>query len=216
MSLWQEFITHEGREVTKWTQYFFPYERHFSRWKNTSLTFLEIGVASGGSIQMWQKYFGPNATIIGIDIMPKCKSFESPNVHVRIGDQSDPDFLDSIISEFGVPDVILDDGSHQQNHIIQTFEYFYPKMHKNGVYMVEDLHTSYWPEYGGGLKNPNTFMEYTKTNLDKLNAVHWRQPYQEDVITNETLAISVYDSIVCYEKGNVSWKKPIQMRPGVV
>lgn len=210
MSLWEEFITHKGREVTKWSQYFFPYERHFSKWKNSSVTFLEIGVASGGSLQMWQKYFGPNATIIGIDIMPQCKSYESPNVHVRIGSQSDYNFLDSVIDEFGVPDIILDDGSHQQNDILNTFEYLYPKMHKNGVYMIEDLHTSYWPEYGGNLNHPGSFVEYTKKNIDKLNAVHWRQDYHKDSFTEETLSISCYDSIICYEKGNVSWKKPIQ------
>lgn len=55
----------------KWAHYFPIYERHFSWYVNKSLTFLEIGVARGGSLQMWQRYFGPLAKIVGIDIQER-------------------------------------------------------------------------------------------------------------------------------------------------
>ena len=137
------------------------------------------------------------------------RELEEPGTFVRIGDQSDIQFLESLVDEFGVPDIILDDGSHQQHHIIDTFNFFYPKMHKNAVYMVEDLHTSYWPEYNGGLKKPNTFMEFTKDCLDKINARHSRGALVPDYITMETSSISIYDSIVCFEKGDVWWTEPL-------
>ena len=64
MSLWQDFLNNDRRVIQKWTHYFPVYERHFSPWRNKSLTFLEIGVSRGGSLQMWQRYFGPMAKII--------------------------------------------------------------------------------------------------------------------------------------------------------
>jgi hypothetical protein len=70
---------------------------------------------------MWSRYFGPLATIISVDVDPECKQYEKHNVNVRIGDQSDPAFLQSIIDEFGVPDIVLDDGSHMQEHINSSF-----------------------------------------------------------------------------------------------
>ena len=116
MNLWQDFLLNQDKRIHKWVHYFPIYERHFSSWRNKSLTFLEIGVAGGGSLQMWQRFFGPLARIIGIDINPKCVEHSAPGIFVRIGDQSDPKFLKEIIEEFGVPDIILDDGSHKMHH----------------------------------------------------------------------------------------------------
>jgi hypothetical protein len=211
MSLWTDYLSHKGRTVTKWSQYFPAYERHFQTWKDKSITFLEVGVAQGGSLQLWRKYFGPKSKIINIDINGGCSSLQEPGTFVRIGDQGDINFLQQLIDEFGVPDIILDDGSHQQNHILQTFNFFYPKMHKNAIYMVEDLHTSYWKEYGGGLKKENTFMEFTKDCLDRINAVHTRGELPQDYISKETSCISIYDSLVCFEKGDVWWKEPLSI-----
>jgi len=150
MSLWQYFATQSRQKATfKWTQYFPIYERYFSEWKNKSLIFLEIGTYKGGSLEMLRNYFSPLAKIISIDIDPGCAKLQSYGTFVRIGDQSDSKFLQSIVDEFVVPDIVLDYGSHQQKHIQATFDFFYPLMHKNSIYMVEDLHTAYWEEYGG-------------------------------------------------------------------
>jgi hypothetical protein len=206
MNLWQDFSTHDGRLMHKWTQYFPVYERHFSPYQNKSLTFLEIGVARGGSLSMWQRYFGPMAKVVGIDILPESKVAEAPGIFVRTGDQSDERFLQSVIDEFGVPDIVLDDGSHQMSHLVKTFNFLYPKMPKNAVYMVEDLHTAYWDEYGGGLGKADTFIEITKKFVDQLNADHTRGKVVPDLITRQTFGISFYDSVVVLEKGDV-WRK---------
>lgn len=206
MNLWQDFLTNDEKIIHKWAHYFPIYERHFATWRNKSLTFLEIGVFRGGSLQMWQRFFGPMARIVGIDIDPQCKKHESPGIFVRIGDQSDPAFLQSVIDEFGAPDIVLDDGSHRMEHITCSFEFLYPKMHKNAIYMVEDLHTAYWEEYGGGVNRSDTFIEIAKTCIDRLNADHSRGKIPSDFITRQTFAISFYDSVVCFEKGDVYWK----------
>jgi hypothetical protein len=206
MNLWQDFLTNDQRVIHKWVHYFPIYERFFSNWRNKSLTFIEIGIGQGGSLQMWQRFFGPMAKIIGIDINPQCKAYESPGIFVRIGDQSDHVFLAEVIDEFGSPDIVLDDGSHQMEHILSSFEFLYPFMYKNAIYMVEDLHTAYWEEYGGGIDNSGTFINFAKDCIDRLNADHSRGRLTPDLITKETFGISFFDSVVCFEKGDVWWK----------
>ncbi len=206
MTLWQDFLTHDGYPIDKWAHYFPIYDRHFSWYANKSLTFLEIGVARGGSLQMWQRFFGPLAKIVGIDIRERSKSYEAPGTLVRIGDQADEQFLQSLIDEFGVPDIVLDDGSHQMGHIAKTFNFLYPRLPKNGVYMVEDLHTAYWDEFGGGVSKPETFINLSKQYIDRLNADHSRGQVVPNFITRQTFGISFYDSVVVFEKGEV-WSK---------
>lgn len=206
MNLWQDFLTNDQRIINKWVHYFPIYERFFTPWRNKSLVFIEIGVNQGGSLQMWQRFFGPMAKIVGIDINPQCKDCEAPGIFVRIGDQSDYSFLSEIIDEFGVPDIVLDDGSHQMKDIASSFDLFYPLMYKNSIYMVEDLHTAYWEEYGGGIDKPDTFINFAKDCIDRLNADYARGQIEPDLITRETFAISFFDSIVCFEKGEVWWK----------
>jgi hypothetical protein len=210
MSLWQDFLTNDGKIIHKWVHYFPIYERHFAWYRNRSLTFLEVGVSKGGSLAMWQRYFGPLARIVGIDIDPRCKAHEAPGIEVRIGDQSDEGFLRSVMEEFGVPDVVLDDGSHRMDHITSTFKYLYPLMPKNGVYLVEDLHCAYWPEYGGGLSEPGSFINLAKDFVDRLNADHTRGAVIADLITRQTFGISFYDSVIAFEKGEVFRKEAPQ------
>jgi len=183
----------------KWTHYFPIYDKHFGPWRNRTLTFLEIGVLRGGSGSIWSKFFGPMTQIVGLDIDHACKAHETKQYQIRIGDQSDPLFLQRVIDEFGVPDIVLDDGSHQQDHIYNSFCFLYPRMHLNSIYMVEDLHTSYWPSHRGSLTDPTTFMNRTKGYLDQINQMHNQIPI--DPVVKDTFCISVYDSIVVFEKG---------------
>ena len=153
MDLWADFLKNDGRMINKWTHYFPAYERHFARFRNLSTTMVEIGCGRGGSLQMWKRYFGPFAQIVGIDIKAVCKKFEGRvKIAVRIGDQADPAFLKSVVDEFGPIDIVLDDGSHQMQHMAASFEFLYPRLQRNGVYMVEDLHTCYSSKFGGGYK----------------------------------------------------------------
>ena len=67
--------THAGHVVNKWKHYFEIYDRHLSRFRDREITVLEIGVAGGGSLEIWRKYFGPKAKIVGLDINPDCSRF---------------------------------------------------------------------------------------------------------------------------------------------
>lgn len=205
--LWTDFINNEDKKLcTKWAHYFPIYERHFSKWQDRTLFFLEIGVFEGGSGPIWSKYFGPLATVVGIDIDPRCKSYETEYFKVKIGDQSDHKFLQEIIDEFGVPDVVLDDGSHMMNHVWETFRFLYPKMGLNSVYMVEDMHAAYWEKWGGSRTDPQTFVNRSKAYVDQLY-VHHDKRIEPDPLLKDTFSINFYDSIVVYEKGRPFMRK---------
>ena len=207
MSLTQYFRTNAGRPIHKWAHYLPVYERHFARFRDRSIFFLEIGSGQGGSSQMWKNYFGPLATIVTVDIRPECLAFEDEQVRVRIGDQADPHFLGSLVDEFGCPDVVLDDGSHIMEHVKATFNYIYPRCNREAVYLVEDMHTAYWPAWGGGLRKPGTFIEEMKNLIDELSAEnpHNAEQGAGDMPSSEvgrcTRSIAFYDSIVVLEKG---------------
>jgi hypothetical protein len=213
MSVWNSLVQAKNNAPTlKWWQYFAIYEKWFSEWKNKSCTFLEIGCFKGGSLKLWRNYFSPLTKIISIDIDKECANTAIPGTFVRIGGQSDTKFLQSIIDEFGVPDIVLDDGSHQQEHITKSFEFLYPLMPKNAIYMVEDLHTAYWQEFGGG--GNDSFIEFAKKCTDNLNAEHSRGSIAKNYITEQTLGIHFYDSIIVFEKGDV-WIKNQFLSPFV-
>ena len=164
--------------VHKCHHYFDIYERHFSKYRISNPVIVEIGVAQGGSLEMWNHYFDGKCTIYGIDINPACKRFETlfPNVKIFIGDQNNIEFLNWLKSQIPKIDILIDDGSHINSHIIKTFEVLYENITPGGTYLMEDLCTSYWNDYDGGLLRPGTIIEYLKTLIDKLNAKH--QKYQ--------------------------------------
>jgi cephalosporin hydroxylase len=203
MSLWDIFDAHNGKKISKWKNYFSVYERYFQPWKNKTFTFLEIGVQGGGSLQMWNTYFGSQATIIGIDTNANCQQHEdiNNNIHVRIGDQKDTVFLQNILDEFGIPDIVLDDGSHLPEDQRSSFEFLYPKLLPTGCYLIEDAHTSYWANCYGGLNEPGAFINYSKRLIDQLNADWTEGAIVPDDFTRQTNSISFYDSMVVFEKG---------------
>lgn len=198
--MWRDFLTNDDLLIHKWTHYFPIYERHLERFRNLDITLLEVGVSHGGSLGLWKRFLGPYAKIVGIDINDKCTAAATDQISVRIGSQNDTKFLNSVITEFGIPDIIIDDGSHQMHHINITFDFLYPKQPKNSIYIVEDLHTAYWKEYGGGLGNVNSFIERSKGFIDLLNADHAQGQIEPDNFTKTTSAIHFYDSVVVFEK----------------
>lgn len=205
MNLYHDFRTHLGRPTHKWLHYFPFYERHFGAWRNRTVTVLEIGVFQGGSLELWANYFGPLATVVGIDTDPAAAAMAAPNVHVRVGSQTDTAFLAQIIEEFGAPDIVIDDGSHRSADIKTTFQYLYPQLSKNGIYLVEDVHTSYWKEFGDPAEG---FVESAKRMIDQLNADHSRGATEPNFITRHTLGVSFYDSLIVFERGSIPTKTP--------
>ena len=82
------FYEHEGKLIHKWDNYFEVYDRYFSKYQGKKVNILEIGIAHGGSIQLWKKYFGVQVHVYSIDINPACKSLEEENTTIFIGTQN--------------------------------------------------------------------------------------------------------------------------------
>jgi 23S rRNA U2552 (ribose-2'-O)-methylase RlmE/FtsJ len=195
------FRKNEGRVIHKWIHFFDVYDRHFSRFRNKEITILEIGVSQGGSLQMWKDYFGPKAKIYGIDVNPQCKGLEEVNIKIFIGSQSDRKFLQEVKQSMPKVDILIDDGGHTMEQQIVTYEEMFDHVKDNGVYLAEDLHTSYWLRYGGGYQRKGTFIEYSKKFIDYLNAHHSEQRrLKVNNFTESVDSIHYYDSILVLEK----------------
>ena len=164
------FRQNTGRLIHKWHHYFEIYDRHFARFRGQPVQIVEFGVSQGGSLRMWRDYFGPQAQIVGVDINPNCSQFEEPGVRIVIGDQEDRAFLRSLAQTLPRIDILIDDGGHTMRQQIHTFEELFPLVADSGVYLIEDLHTSYWPKWGGGVRRKGTFIEYSKDFIDRLHA----------------------------------------------
>jgi SAM-dependent methyltransferase len=187
--------------IDKWLHYFDIYERHFRPFVDKKIKVLEIGIWQGGSLKMWKEYFGADAEIVGVDIEPRCKKFEEDRIKIYIGDQSNPKFLQELIAAEGQFDIIIDDGGHFMNQQIISFQELYGAVKDGGVYLCEDLHTSYWARYSAGYKLSHTFIEYVKNLIDELHSYYSETPsLTVTKFTENTIGIHFYDSVVVFDK----------------
>lgn len=150
-----------GPGIWKWQHYFSIYDRHFARFRGRQVHVLEVGVYSGGSLEMWRAYFGEGAHIYGVDIDERCRAYERSGVRVFIGDQADPEFWTRFRAEVPVVDIVIDDGGHQLHQRRATLEALLPHIQPGGVYVCEDIHGRF-----------NPFLDYVQ-NLSR-NLHSWR------------------------------------------
>jgi hypothetical protein len=200
------FESNKGHLIHKWVHYFDIYHAYFNKFRNTQVVVLEFGVSHGGSLQMWKNYFGNKSRIIGVDINPECQKLEETQIEIHIGSQDDVDFLKQLMEEIGQVDIVIDDGGHTMHQQLSTLQVTYPYVKEGGIYLAEDLHTSYWHEFGGGLRKQGTFIEKSKELVDQLNAWHSRdtESLRVDDFTKSTFGVHFYDSIVVFEKANIN------------
>ena len=195
------FAENTGGKIDKWSHYFEIYERHFARFRGTDVDVVEVGVAHGGSLRMWKEYFGPQARVYGVDVEPGTKVLEEPQIKILIGDQADAGFLMSVAAEVPRIDILIDDGGHGMRQQEVTFRTLFPHVNDDGVYLCEDLHTSYWGEFGGGYRREGTFIELSKGLIDDINAWHSRsERLVVSDFTRTAHSLHFYDSVLVIEK----------------
>ena len=162
---------------------------------------------------MWKDYFGSEARIFGVDINPNCKDLEEENIEIYIGSQSDRSFLRNLKDQIPEIDILIDDGGHSMQQQIVTFEELFEHVKKDGIYLCEDIQTSYRLTYGGGYKRRGTFIEYSKTFIDKIHAYHSEQrSLQVDNFTRSVDSVHYYDGIIVLEKRERS--APVDSKTG--
>lgn len=201
--LLEAFMAGPKRSVHKWVDYFDIYHRALQSYRGKPITFVEIGVQNGGSAMMWRDYLGPQAKIIGVDIDPKCRALEEHGFEIWIGDQADPAFWRAFTAKHPTLDIVLDDGGHTMDQQLVTFEALWPTVKDGGVYLVEDIHTSYFPGHGGGGPGKSgTFIDRLKGLIDDMHAWYYAPEHgiPDDSFARSLSTITIGDSIVALEK----------------
>lgn len=197
------FFNKLTKRCDKWYPYFNVYEKHLRKFRGREFKLLEIGVQKGGSLELWHHYFGNECKIYGVDNDEEVKKLEYDfDVDIEIGDQEDTKFWKEYTSRRGFFDVIIDDGGHRMKQQENTLVSLFNKLNYGGVYIVEDTHTSYWEDFGGGFRSENSFIEKTKSLVDLLHSRHTEQKPNQ-LATNAfhgLESISFYDSAVVLEK----------------
>jgi hypothetical protein len=189
-----------GAILDKWIHYFPIYTKHLDRFRGRPVRVLEIGVYRGGGLSMLAHYLGPSARLVGLDVDEAAVHAVHGRFPVVLGDQEDPAVLRKLSEEHGPFDVIIDDGGHTMQQQIVTAETLFPLLQDGGVFLVEDCHTSYWSDFGGGLRKPDTFIEWAKLRVDDLHSRHERSIDNHSVWATEVDGLHVYDSVVVLEK----------------
>ncbi|QSR87286.1 class I SAM-dependent methyltransferase [Candidatus Methylacidiphilum infernorum] len=171
----QLYLEHKEKIAHKWTSYLKIYDFAFSPFRNLPINLLEIGVQNGGSLEIWSKYFENALKIVGCDINPRCKElfFSDPKIRIVIGDSCREETKNKILAETSSYNLIIDDGSHKSSDIIKNFALYFPHLANKGIYLIEDLHCSYWKEFEGGLFYPYSAMGFFKKLVDIINYQHW-------------------------------------------
>jgi hypothetical protein len=188
--------------VMKASSYPDAQHRHFARFQGEPITILEIGIWHGGSLELWRRYFGEAATVVGLDIDPRCKKHEADGIHVEIGDQVDSEFLDAVADRWGPFDIVIDDGGHMMDQQIVTFETLFPRIKAGGVYVCEDTFTSYLSRYTSGHRE--TFMDFTKAKIDEMHAwVNDVRPPEPTAFSRSARSMHYYPGMVVIEKDDV-------------
>jgi Methyltransferase domain len=153
------------------------YEGFLSPIRDRPVSILEIGVLAGASLRTWRDYFS-HGQVCGIDIEPEAAEHADERVRVFIGSQSDTAFLDSVVAETGQLDVIVDDGSHQAADQITSLLHLWPHVKPGGLYIVEDIHTSYFSGYEMGWRQTGTTVEFLKGVVDDVHEMWHDKPVE--------------------------------------
>lgn len=174
-TLQELYAEHQGKLADKWSLYLVEYDHIFDKYRNESVRLLEIGIQNGGSLELWAKYFPYALNIVGCDINPDCAGlvFEEPNISIVVGDANSDAVETGIFAKSSWFDIIIDDGSHKSSDIVKSFSRYFPHLEDGGIYIVEDLHCSYWQEFEGGLFDPFSSITFFKHLADIINSEHW-------------------------------------------
>lgn len=202
-----------ARLVHKETVLLKTYHRYLQKLRGRQVRVLELGIQSGGSLEMWLNYFGEGAHAYGCDIEPRVKEYASERVTVFVGDMGDPRFLHRVRTSIPQPiDFVLDDASHISWHQKLAFEMIFPYVNPDGgVYMVEDLQKNYAAQspWNAGLHSEGSFVAFAKKKIDELHGkiicqernvpqAHCKEAHTN--FTRTTTGIHVHQNIIVFEK----------------
>lgn len=160
-----------GKSSDKWSFYIPQYDRIFLSFSEKPVRLLNIGIQNCGDLEIYTKYFKNGKVFVGCDINEACSNakFDDERVNIVIGDANEKETIDKISYISPGFDIIIDDGSHKSSDIVKTFMIYFNYLSNDGVFVIEDLHCSYWEFYEGGIYNNISSITFFKDLVDVIN-----------------------------------------------
>ena len=209
-----------GKSLHKWEHYAAHCDAHLAEWRSRAPRLMEIGVQNGGSLELWDTYFGEGTRIAGVDVDPACADLVYPShIQVFIGDQTHSPTLHHALAHLGGSvDIIIDDGSHKGPDVHATYRELWPHLTVGGWYVIEDLHASYWRDYSSDYGHPESIMAFLAELADDLHGAHHTSG-QQHTPWSSLGAIHIYDSIAFIQKAERemprAWRMPTERTTAV-
>ena len=208
-------------KTTKKVHNLFPiYEKYLKKFRNTKINLLEIGFTKN-SLILFKKYL-PNSNIVGLDLNKRKKDFYK-KADLFYGHQNDLEVLNKIIKKYKKFDIIIDDGSHINSHVRNTFNFLFKYLKNKGLYFIEDLQTSYisrW-NYGGdpiNHSNKKTTMNFIRSLADRMHYQEFDNPfYKPRLYDGQVDFVHIYKNIAIirkdknYYKSNMCYKNSVYL-----
>ena len=190
------------KSTKDWSGFLEIYSNYFKDYKDKEINILEIGIDKGESLKIWRKYF-TRAKICGIDIIDI--KFQIEGVDLIKADQTDKKALKEICDKYRGFDIIIDDGGHYSKQIVISLDFLFDYLKDNGLYIIEDLQTSYFSRFGGSrfnLKKKTTSMNYLKSITDSINYEHNDKPfYKTKKFDGQVKFIHFFQNVAIIKKG---------------
>lgn len=175
-----------GKVSDKWESYLRHYDNLFATYRDQEIALLEIGIQNGGSLDTYCEYFKNCKILVGCDINVNCSklNYEDNRVKVVVGDANSDATFQEIVNLQNIFDIVIDDGSHISMDIINSFIRYFPLVSPGGVYVIEDTHTLYSQNFGGGLLNEFSAYNFFKKLIDVVNFQWWSDHFKmEDYLS---------------------------------
>ncbi|PIT79953.1 class I SAM-dependent methyltransferase [Limnohabitans sp. JirII-31] len=202
-----------GKVSDKWASYLPVYDALFEKYRTKKISLLEIGVQNGGSLETWKTFFTYAQCLIGCDIDQRCSvlQYDDPRVHVIVGDANQQSTMNRIKSICDKFDLIIDDGSHQSNDILNSFIRYFDLLKPGGIYVIEDTHTLYSSHWGGGILNEFSAYNFFKKIVDVINVQFWNSELSIDVYLRTFFPLGKTPSFI-----KEGWIESIEFRNSLI
>lgn len=174
-TLRQLYDEHTGKVSDKWALYLDIYDRAFAPYRDRPVSLVEVGVQNGGSLEIWSRYFPAARAIVGCDVDARCAQlrFDDPRIAVVVAPANSRQAAQAILERAAPIDIFIDDGSHTSPDIVASFCNYFPHVAPGGLYVIEDLHCAYFPEYQGGIE-ARSAMGFLKLLVDGIHHDDWK------------------------------------------
>jgi hypothetical protein len=124
------------------------YDKYFRDYREIAMNICDIGIDEGFSLLANKEYF-INANIHGVDIDDK-SFYDSERIKTHIVDQNNENDINIFVNKMKNDniqfDIIIDDASHDVVHQQVTFGKLFEILKHGGLYIIEDLGSSFFKE----------------------------------------------------------------------